>query len=186
MPRSQLNVNLPPALLERLRQAAKQRQTTTTALVVAGLQAVLDGRLEASSKASSSDLEQRLATVEARLDGALQEWEAEHRKHGRPPKGNPVCHTEISDDQSARGIRRRLQKRAIAGDDQAQTIVAKLTTGELADRLGLRRRSLNERIRRAGGGAIGLEIEGWRIVGQARPAQGGPPQWQWQIVEEAS
>ena len=66
------------------------------------------------------------------IDGALQEWEAKHRIDGRPPKGNPVCHTEIPDDQSARGIRRRLQKRAFAGDDQAQAIVTKLATGELS------------------------------------------------------
>jgi hypothetical protein len=65
------------------------------------------------------------------IDGALQEWEAEHRKHGRPAKETPSVTGVYRDDESARGIRRRLQKRAIAGDDQAQAIVAKLATGEL-------------------------------------------------------
>ena len=65
------------------------------------------------------------------IDGALQEWEASHRKHG----GNRsnVCVTHVEEDRHcARGIRRRIQKRAIAGDDQAQEIVAKLATGELS------------------------------------------------------
>jgi hypothetical protein len=46
------------------------------------------------------------------IDGALQEWEAKHRQRTGRPK--------------------TIQKRAIAGDDQAQTIVAKLATGELS------------------------------------------------------
>lgn len=68
------------------------------------------------------------------IDGALQEWEALNRKRtGRPRKEVvSVTHDISTDQQSARGIRRRLQKRAIAGDDQAQTIVAKLATGELS------------------------------------------------------
>jgi len=70
------------------------------------------------------------------IDGALQEWEAEHRTHeAQPRQGGKfavVCDAHDGEDkQSARGIRRRLQKRAIAGDDQARTIVAKLATGEL-------------------------------------------------------
>ena len=56
------------------------------------------------------------------IDGALQEWEAEHIKPGAPvgnqnaaacgettPRDTGGCR----DDESARGIRRRLQKRAI-------------------------------------------------------------------------
>jgi hypothetical protein len=77
------------------------------------------------------------------IDGALQEWEAENRKRGAP-KGNQnaACRETNGSDTSNcfngrdhtdnRGIRRRLQKRAIAGDGQAQTIVAKLATGELS------------------------------------------------------
>lgn len=71
------------------------------------------------------------------IDGALQEWEAEHRTHEAQPreggKFTGVCDTHDGEDkQSARGVRRRLQKRAIAGDGQAQVIVAKLATGELS------------------------------------------------------
>jgi hypothetical protein len=76
------------------------------------------------------------------IDGALQEWEAKKRKAGAP-EGNQNAAREKTtvgdtyycpswDATEARGIRRRLQKRAIAGDDQAQAIVAKLATGELS------------------------------------------------------
>jgi hypothetical protein len=67
------------------------------------------------------------------IDGALQEWEAENT-----PKGRPALNVSVTDNkahatrESAAGLRRRLQKRAIAGDDQAEAIVAKLATGELS------------------------------------------------------
>jgi hypothetical protein len=71
------------------------------------------------------------------IDQALQEWEASgNRERTGRPKGGlkvPSVTGDITrDDESVRGIRRRLQKRAIAGDDQAHTIVAKLATGELS------------------------------------------------------
>ena len=68
------------------------------------------------------------------IDGALQVWEAEHRQRtGRPKAKVPSVTWDLTgDDTSARGIRRRIQKRAIAGDDQAQAIVAQLATGELS------------------------------------------------------
>lgn len=66
------------------------------------------------------------------IDGALQEWEAENRRHGgdRSKGSDTTLESCISDD--IRGIRRRLQKRAFAGDDKAQAIVAKLASGELS------------------------------------------------------
>jgi hypothetical protein len=57
-----------------------------------------------------------------------------------------------------------------------------LTTGELADRLTVKRNALNERLRRAGGARLGFELDGWRCVGKAKPARGGPAQWQWAPV----
>lgn len=58
-------------------------------------------------------------------------WEAEHRTDGRP-KGETSCDTRSSpDDQSARGIRRRIQKRANDGDEQAIELVSQLTTGDI-------------------------------------------------------
>jgi uncharacterized protein YceH (UPF0502 family) len=65
--RSQLAINCPAPLLERLRREAQRQQTTATALVLAWLEAGLDGHLEAPRAAPSPDLEQRLAAVEQRL-----------------------------------------------------------------------------------------------------------------------
>ena len=67
------------------------------------------------------------------IDGALQEWEAENRMPGGDTTKVGDTYNALGwDATEARGIRRRIQKRAIAGDDQAQTIVAKLATGELS------------------------------------------------------
>ena len=66
------------------------------------------------------------------IDGALQEWEAKYRRHGGDRSNVCVTDDDPRDQESARGIRRRIQKRAMAGDDQAQAIVAKLATGELS------------------------------------------------------
>lgn len=71
----------------------------------------------------------------------LARWEAEHRTWGiedrpREPTGRfaSVCDThpgDTEDKHSAPGIRRRLLKRANAGDDQAAALVEQLTTGQL-------------------------------------------------------
>jgi hypothetical protein len=60
------------------------------------------------------------------------EWEAKHRPDGRP-SNETGCGTPSSDErdnQSARGIRRRLQKRANAGDEQAMELVSQLAAGD--------------------------------------------------------
>jgi len=75
---------------------------------------------------------------------ALQKWEA-HPEHGRKP-GNPTGANQYSggtgsdtssssderDHTEARGIRRRLQKRADAGDQQAAELVSQLTAGDIS------------------------------------------------------
>ena len=53
---------------------------------------------------------------------ALQQWEAKHRTHGGDRSNVSDAHVE-PDGHSARGIRRRLQKRANAGDEQAKELV---------------------------------------------------------------
>lgn len=70
------------------------------------------------------------------------DWEA-HPEHGRKP-GNPTGANQYTggtssdtgdssrDDESARGIRRRLQKRANAGDEQAAELVSQLAEGDIS------------------------------------------------------
>ena len=64
------------------------------------------------------------------------QWEAEHRERtGRPKAGEKVTSVtgDMSrDDESARGIRRRLQKRANDGDEQAKLLVSQLAAGDIS------------------------------------------------------
>lgn len=66
-----------------------------------------------------------------------------------------------------------------AAPPPAEVPAEAITTGELADRLGLARKTLNARIARAGGLAVGLELAGWRCVGQQAADRGGPPRGLW-------
>lgn len=63
----------------------------------------------------------------------LARWEPSHVKRGRPSKENVSVtdNNAHANRESARGLRRRLQKRANAGDDQAAALVEQLTTGQL-------------------------------------------------------
>lgn len=54
-----------------------------------------------------------------------------------------------------------------------------LETAALADRLGVKRGTLNARIARLGGAAPGLVIDGWRCMGSRTPERGGPPRAVW-------
>lgn len=64
------------------------------------------------------------------------QWEADGNRErtGRPKAGVKVTSVtgDMSrDDESARGIRRRIQKRANDGDEQAIELVSQLTTGDI-------------------------------------------------------
>jgi len=65
----------------------------------------------------------------------LARWEAKHRTHEEQPRVGGrftgVCGTDDGsrDQESARGIRRRLVKRAQAGDTQAAALVEQLKAG---------------------------------------------------------
>lgn len=54
-----------------------------------------------------------------------------------------------------------------------------ITTGQLADLLGMRRPSFNARVSRAGGLRVGVEVSGWRCVGLQPADRGGPPRGLW-------
>ena len=57
-----------------------------------------------------------------------------------------------------------------------------ITTAELAELLSIRRGTLNARISRAGGAAVGLELNGWRCVALVVPPRGGPARALWEPV----
>lgn len=56
----------------------------------------------------------------------------------------------------------------------------RVTTGELAELLGISRRGLNNWIARNPSEA---ERDGWRRAGRVRPPGGGPSQWLWERTE---
>jgi hypothetical protein len=150
------------ALAEKLRKAATERHALPGSLVAQALEQFLAGTSGAGPAlgGDSGKWEQRLAAVEQRL--ALLEKRPRAAAAPpppavapAPPPAKPLPIPQVGDA---------------------------LTTAQVADRLGMKRGSFNERIRRAGGAAVGLEMEGWRIIGQARPPQGGPLQWLWEPV----
>ena len=57
-----------------------------------------------------------------------------------------------------------------------------IATAELAGLLSIRRGTLNARIGRAGGAAVGLELNGWRCVALEVPPRGGPARSLWEPV----
>jgi hypothetical protein len=69
------------------------------------------------------------------FETALSLWEVDHRCHGGDRKSQAfksgVTTLDPCESNEARGIRRRLQKRAKAGDEQATALVEQLATGQL-------------------------------------------------------
>jgi post-segregation antitoxin (ccd killing protein) len=63
--RSQLNMAIPPEVLERLRQRAKREGVSVSALVLRTIRELLDGKQEASQPGLS--VEERLEILEEKL-----------------------------------------------------------------------------------------------------------------------
>jgi hypothetical protein len=159
---SQLSVELPPELLARLRAHAAAADRPVAAVVRRWIEAGLSGALEAGAAApAAGDLADRVAALEAAV-AQLQAQPSRSLQRVRP--STPPAGEAPSLDRVSAAPR--------TGESLAPS--GALTTAELADRLRMKRGSLNERIRRAGGARVGLVMEGWRLVGEA-PAPGGGP-----------
>ena len=156
MRRSQLAINCPSPLLQRLRTAAKQQGTTATALVLEWVRAGLDGELGRSSPPPSSDLEARLDALERRLDAL---------------SASPV-----------RGVPPSPKQAALPSPVLAGPIDGAITTAELAQRTGTSRGAWNTWASKANAGDVRRHaIAGnWRLVGKAPDERGGPPRWLWE------
>jgi hypothetical protein len=153
--RTQLAINIPAPLLERLRSAAAERGVTYSSLVLQWIEAGLGADLDASR----SDLAARLDAVERRLD-ALPASPTRVKPAPRPAE-------LISSLQLQRGA-------------LPEGSVGPITTAELAELLAMRRGTLNARISRAGGPVVGLELNGWCCVALEVPPRGGPARALWQ------
>lgn len=155
---AQLSLELDPALLERLRAHAAAQERPVATILRRWIEAGLDGALgtpEAPAPAALSDLSERVGRLEAEV-ARLRSPAPPKRVKPAPPIGpSPIPQT---------------------GDAPSGAI----TTAEVAERIGMKRGSLNERLRRAGGAREGLVMEGWRCVGQGPGPNGGPPRWLWE------
>ena len=165
MPRSQLSINCPAPLLERLKAAAAERGATVTTLVLAWVEAGLDAGLDASRPVPRSGLDQRLDAVERRLD-ALEA--------PAPPKPKPVSLAVQSGEPLPQ---RRLTPAEATG---------LLTTPEVGAALGLASDSaLTNWIAREAkknGSAVGSIYKGHRLRGKGLLPRGQKPGWLWEPV----
>lgn len=171
MDHKQLNVRLPVSLVDALKAEAASSGMTLNALVIRRLSGeVAIARPETPELAG--DLAARLAAVETRL-AAL---EARPRRQPRTEKPavalSPAPQASATDPEP--------QAESIESLPLIAALAGQLTTAELAERLGMKRGSFNERLRRAGGARVGLVMDGWRCVGQGPGPNGGPLRWLWE------
>jgi hypothetical protein len=159
--KAQLNVRLEKSLVLQAQKASKQQGRTLAACVAMAL----EQWLAAPSSAPQEPLpNNRLEELEKRLERLEQ---------------------QRGDQRSDRTLKPDNQKpRAKAAPAKPSTIVpcdtGDITTDELARLLNIKRNTLNGRIRRAGGVAPGLMLEGWRCLGLVVPEGGGQAQALWQ------
>jgi hypothetical protein len=156
-PLQQLNLKVSPAVLDHWRaQAAAQGVSIRDWLVsIAGPAAAPSG-----GPAAPDGLADRVAQLEAataELREAVAQLEARPPRSPRPAADPPAAPVSPPADLSADGIE----------------------TAALADRLGVKRGTLNNRINRLGGPAPGLVVDGWRCLGTRPPERGGPPRALW-------
>lgn len=155
-PLQQLNLKVPPAVLDHWRAlAAAQGVSVRDWLVsIAG---------PAAAPAGGDRLADRVAQLEAaaaELREAVAQLQAAPPRSPRPaPAAAPPI--PIPADLPADGIE----------------------TAALAQLLGVKRGTLNARIARSGGTAPGLVIDGWRCLGLRTPERGGPPRALWVPVD---
>jgi hypothetical protein len=177
VPRTQLAINCPAPLLERLRAAATAQGTTVTSLVLAWVEAGLDAgldaprsgldqRLDPSRPAPRPDLDQRLDAVERRLD-ALEA--------PAPASPAPASRVSLPAQPGEPLPERRLTAAEAAG---------LLTTPEVGTALGLGSHSaLTNWIAREAkknGSAVGSTYRGHRLRGKGLLPGGHKPGWLWE------
>lgn len=158
-PLQQLNLKVPPAVLDHWRaQAAAQGVSVRDWLVsIAGPTAA-----PGPGPAAGDGLADRVAQLEAAAaelrEAVAQLQQARPPRSPRPaPAAPPVAPVPTPADLPADGIE----------------------TAALAQLLGVKRGTFNARIARMGGAAPGLVVDGWRCLGLRTPERGGPPRALW-------
>ena len=157
----QVNLRVEPALLAGFKEGAKERGLSLNAAAALAFEQFLQGQPQQKQAPASSDHERRLLALERRVERL-------EAKPAAPPKAPSLERVKAVPPIEPAAI--------------PQTRDGTITSSQLATALGIKRNAFNERLRRAGGASDGVVIEGWRCVGQAKPANGGPLQWQWQRI----
>jgi hypothetical protein len=168
--KAQLNVRLEKSLVLQAQKAAKQQGRTLAACVAMAL----EQWLAAPSSAPQEPLPiNRLDELEKRLERLeqLRQPMAKKAQLGvAHTVGVKAAHPPVT--QAPRAEELRVAHVVPAGEA--------IPTDELARLLNIKRNTLNGRIRRAGGVAPGLMLEGWRCLGLVVPEGGGQAQALWQ------
>jgi len=175
--RSQLAIQAPPELLERLRAAAAARGQTVTRLLLGWIEAGLAGDLPAPGAGGGAELLARVAALEAstaQLAAAVAQLQASPRRS--PGRVTP----SISPTGDAPAPERVTP--APRSGDLPPPPAGALTTAELAERTGTNRAAWNNWARpdRIGEVRSHPQAGPWRLVGQAPAPGGGPPRWLWE------
>ena len=157
----QLNCRVEASIAKRLRLEAQARHTTTGSLITQAIELLLASPSGTVATGGLAALEARVAKLEA----------ATSPKWGMAP--SPIT---VAPEPPMQGKVPPPKQLAMV---EAGTGVS---TPELAQILGINRGTINERIRRKGGAAVGFEMAGWRIIGKASTLAGGPAQWRWEQV----
>jgi hypothetical protein len=196
--RSQLAIQAPPELLERLRAAAAAQRRTVTGLVIEWIEAGLIGALPAAAAApaAGAELLERVAALEA----GLSELQA-HRAPASPERVNPAprsgerlepLRVPLGRGQleiiGANHLRPPADPEAASPErvNPADRSGDALTTAELADQTGTNRAAWNNW---AGGADRVGQVRhhptagSWRLIGKGPAPGGGPDRWLWEPVE---
>ena len=149
----QLNCRVEASIAKRLRLEAKARHSTTGSLITQAIELLLAAPSVTVATGGLAALEARVARLEAAASLKQAIQPSLKTVKAPPPK-------QLAMVEAGSGV----------------------STPELAQILGINRGTINERIRRAGGAAVGFEMAGWRIVGKASTLAGGPAQWRWELA----
>lgn len=156
--RTQLAIQLPdPDLLQRLKAAAGARGRTVTSLAIEWIEAGLTGRI---ADPDQQALAQRVTALEAAV-AALEARQPSRSARSKPQALKPASVSST-------------------GSTATPAPAGAITTAELARRLGTNRKAFTARILRRKGARVGLELEGWRIVGKAPGGDSSP--WLWEPI----
>lgn len=194
--RTQLAIQAPPELLERLRAAAAAQRRTVTALVIEWIEAGLSGALPAAGAAGGgADLLERVEalerTLEALAENDLRRAASPDRVNPAPRSGEPVAPLRVPLGPGQPEILGACHLHPPAEPEPAspERVTAVplpgdgIPTRELAERTGTNPGAWNNwagRPGRVGQVRHHTTAGSWRLIGKAPAPQGGPPRWLWE------